>query len=102
MKNVGGKNLMKEKRYLKTWQYFTFTGGNVGMAMPTNFISSFIIFFYSSFYLGLDVGIIGTLMLVAKLFDGVSDIIFGNIMDKCSSPMGKAYKSLRASCGTLL
>lgn len=81
---------MKEKRYLKTWQYFTFTGGNVGMAMPTNFISSFIIFFYSSFYMGLDVGIIGTLMLMAKLFDGVSDIIFGNIMDRCSHPMGKA------------
>lgn len=39
---------------------------------------------------GLNPGIIGTLIMVSKLFDGVSDIFFGTMIDKTKSKLGKA------------
>ena len=39
---------------------------------------------------GMNAGIVGTLIAVSKLFDGVSDIFFGSMIDKTHSKMGKA------------
>ena len=39
---------------------------------------------------GLNSAVIGTLMMVSKLLDGVSDIFFGGLMDKTKSRMGQA------------
>ena len=39
---------------------------------------------------GLNAGIVGTLMMFSKLFDGVSDIFFGSMIDKTKTKMGKA------------
>lgn len=35
-------------------------------------------------------GIVGTLMAVSKLFDGITDIFFGRMIDKTETKMGKA------------
>lgn len=35
-------------------------------------------------------GIVGTLMAVSKIFDGVSDFFFGNLIDRTKTKMGKA------------
>ena len=72
----------KNKKYLKAWQYITFGGGNAGMVMTNNFIVAFMIVFITDFYLDMNPAVVGTLMLVAKIFDGISDVIFGNIMDR--------------------
>lgn len=39
---------------------------------------------------GLNSGIVGTLIMVSKLLDGVTDVFFGNMIDKTKSKMGKA------------
>ena len=39
---------------------------------------------------GMNAGIVGTLIAVSKLFDGVSDIFFGSLIDKTHMKMGKA------------
>ena len=39
---------------------------------------------------GLNPGIIGTLIAVSKLFDGVTDVFFGSLIDKTKSRLGKA------------
>ena len=39
---------------------------------------------------GMNAGIVGTLIAVSKLFDGVSDIFFGSLIDKTNTKMGKA------------
>ena len=41
-------------------------------------------------FIGLNTGIIGTLMLVSKFLDGISDVIFGNLIDRTKSKLGKA------------
>lgn len=40
--------------------------------------------------IGLSAGIVGTLIAISKLFDGVTDIFFGSMIDKTRSKMGKA------------
>ena len=34
--------------------------------------------------------IVGTLMAVSKIFDGITDVFFGNMIDRTRSKMGKA------------
>ena len=40
--------------------------------------------------IGLNAGIVGSLIAVSKLFDGVTDVFFGAMIDKTHSKMGKA------------
>ena len=40
--------------------------------------------------MGLNSGIIGTLMLASKFLDGISDVIFGTLIDRTHSKLGKA------------
>ena len=50
---------------------------------------TFITFFYTD-ALGLNVAIVGTLILISRIFDGITDVIMGYIMDKTKSKYGKA------------
>lgn len=61
--------------------------------LASNFIlvlsSTSVIFFYTE-ALKLNAAIIGLIMMASRLFDGVSDILMGFIMDKTKSKRGKA------------
>ena len=50
-------------------------------------MSSFLTYFYTN-VIGLDPGAIGIILLISRLLDGVSDIIFGNIIDKTRTSKG--------------
>ena len=54
-----------------------------------SFLSSFIMIYLTNI-VGLNAGIVGTLIAVSKLFDGVTDIFFGAMIDKTRSRLGKA------------
>lgn len=55
---------------------------------------SFAIVAYISFYatdvMGLNIGVIGVLLLVSKIFDGFTDVIMGAVIDKTKTRWGKA------------
>lgn len=63
--------------------------GGMGNAIVLAIISTFLMFFYTD-VVGLSASIIGTLMLVSKVFDGISDLVMGRIVDKTRSRFGKA------------
>lgn len=52
-------------------------------------ISAFLLVYYIS-VLGVDAGVAASIMAVSKIFDGVSDLIMGRIVDKTKSKWGKA------------
>ena len=52
-------------------------------------LSSFVMIYLTD-TVGLSAGIVGTLMAVSKIFDGVTDVFFGNMIDRTRSKMGKA------------
>lgn len=59
--------------------------GNVVYA----FLSSFVMIYLTD-TIGLNAGIVGTLIAVSKLLDGVTDVFFGSMIDKTKSKIGKA------------
>ena len=63
--------------------------GDLGGNFLAIFIGAFIMIYLTN-TIGLNAGIIGTLMLVARIFDGVTDVIFGSIMDHTHTKFGKA------------
>ena len=80
---------MEEKKYLKWWQKVAYGSGDLGTNFAYTFISTFVLIYLTD-TVGLNAGIIGTLIMLAKLLDGVTDVIFGTIMDRTHTKMGKA------------
>ena len=80
---------MGEMIYLKWYNKLGYGSGDLAGNMVYAFLSSFVMLYLTN-TVGLNPGIIGTLIMVSKLFDGVSDIFFGTMIDKTKSKLGKA------------
>ena len=52
-------------------------------------ISTFLVYFYTD-VVGIAAGLIGTIMLFSRIFDGVTDVVMGLALDKTRSKHGKA------------
>lgn len=61
--------------------------GGMGGVPLFAIISGFLTYFYTN-VIGLNAGVIGAIILVSKVFDGASDLIFGNIIDKTRTKYG--------------
>lgn len=79
---------MEEKKYLKAINYTGYGLGGFGQCFVMVF-SNFLLLFLTD-TIGMDVGVVGTLMMVSKIFDGISDIIFGTLLDRTHTKMGKS------------
>ena len=78
-------NLQKASPAEKVW----FALGNTGMQFVNIFVMSYITVYYTN-SVGIAAAVAGTILLVSKLADGVSDLIFSFIMEKAHFKMGKA------------
>ena len=84
-----GESTMTEKRYLKWYNKVGYGSGDIAGNVVYAFLSSFVMIYLTN-TVGLNPGIVGTLIAVSKLLDGVTDIFFGSLIDKTHSKMGKA------------
>ena len=80
---------MEEKKYLKWYNKVGYGSGDIAGNVVYAFLTSFVMIYLTN-TVGLNPGIVGTLIAVSKLFDGVTDIFFGAMIDKTKSRMGKA------------
>ena len=80
---------MTEKRYLKWYNKVAYGSGDIAGNVVYAFLTFFVMIYLSD-TIGLNTGIVGTLMAVAKIFDGISDVIFWSLIDKTHTKMGKA------------
>ena len=80
---------MTEKKYLKWYNMVGYGSGDIAGNVVYAFLTSFVMIYLTN-TIGLDAGIVGTLIAVSKLLDGVTDVFFGNMIDKTKSKMGKA------------
>lgn len=80
---------MNEKKYLKWYNKVGYGSGDIAGNVVYAFLSSFVMIYLTN-TVGLNPGIIGTLIAVSKLFDGITDVFFGTLIDKTKSKMGKA------------
>ncbi len=78
-----------EKKYLTFWNKVGYGSGDLAANMVYGILTSFVMVYLTD-SVGLEGAIIGTLIMLSKFFDGFTDVIFGNLMDKTHTKMGKA------------
>ena len=80
---------MDNKKYLKWYNKIGYGSGDIAGNVVYAFLTTFVMIYLTD-TAGLNAGIVGTLMMVSKIFDGITDIIFGSLIDKTKTKMGKA------------
>lgn len=80
---------MEEKKYLKWYNKVGYGAGDLAANCVYSVLASFILIYLTD-TVGLNAGIVGTLIMFSKFADGITDVIFGTIIDKTKSKMGKA------------
>ena len=65
---------MTEKRYLKWYNKVGYGSGDIAGNVVYAFLSSFVMIYLTN-TVGLNPGIVGTLIAVSKLLDGVTDMV---------------------------
>ena len=71
--------------------------GNFGMAWINGMMSAFLMKYLTDVSL-VDAGVVSAIIAISKLFDGVSDLIMGRIVDNTRSKFGKARVWLIRMC----
>lgn len=80
---------MQEKTYLKWYNKVGYGSGDIAGNVVYAFLSSFVMIYLTN-TVGLNPGVVGTLIAASKFFDGVTDIFFGAMIDKTKTRLGKA------------
>ena len=79
----------EEKKYLKLKDKLFYGMGDFASNTFSVLVGSFVMV-YMTTQMGMNGAVIGTLMLITKLLDGVTDILFGSLIDRTHTRMGKA------------
>lgn len=80
---------MQEKKYLKWYNKLGYGSGDIAGNVVYAFLSSFVMIYLTK-TIGLNPGVVGTLIAVSKFFDGATDVFFGAMIDKTKTRLGKA------------
>lgn len=73
---------------LKFRQRLAYGSGDFAANILFTFVSSFLLIYLTD-SVGLNVAIVGTILMVSKIFDGVTDVFLGRLIDQTKSKMGK-------------
>lgn len=83
-------NVPEKTKVVKNGKFYVPAWVTRGVGLAVNSILLMQITFYATESVGLSAGVVGTLLLVSKLFDGITDLIAGFIIDKTHTRWGKA------------
>lgn len=81
---------LAERRSLRYKRAYPWAWSTRGFALGVNSLLLMQISFYATESAGLSVGLVSVLVLVSKLFDGITDLVAGFIIDKTNTKWGKA------------
>lgn len=86
-----------EDASLSVLERLSYAMGNCGNCIGLTVIAYFMLFYYTD-VLGLSAAAIATIMLISRVFDGVTDLGMGYIIDRTHSPKGKARVWVLRGC----
>ena len=81
----------------KIFERFEYGCGDFGCNIIYTAMSAFLLFYYTD-YAGVSAMAVGTIMMISRVFDGISDIIMGVIVDRTHSRFGKARPWILRMC----
>ena len=79
----------EKKKYLTLKNKIGYGSGEIAGNLFNGLVNNFFMLYLTD-SVGLRPGLVGTLMVVSKLLDGVTDVFFGTLVDKTNTKMGKA------------
>ncbi len=88
MKNFGFRNRAETEK-IGLAEYFFYGLGDFSFCFIYGAIGSYIVFFYTDVAC-ISAGVVGTILLLSKIFDGISDMLMGFVIENVHSPLGKA------------
>ena len=83
---------MTEKNNLSSvpiGEKITYGFGNLAANLMITTANGFITYFYTD-VVGLTISVVGSILLFARVFDGITDILMGAVVDRTSTAKGKA------------
>lgn len=80
---------MNERKYLKWYNKVGYGSGDLAANCVYALLTSFVMIYLTD-TVGLNAGVIGTLIMLSKFADGITDVFFGTLIDKTNTKMGKA------------
>ena len=89
---------MIDKRYLTFKNKLGYGVGDIAGNVVYAFLSTYLMFYLTD-TVGMHVGIVGTLMAVSRLLDGITDLLFGFLLDRTQTKLGKARPWMLFSYG---
>ncbi|WP_202813270.1 MFS transporter [Lentilactobacillus sunkii] len=84
--SISGKTNFREK--LHFWDYLGFGAGDMAINFTFGSLGVFVVYFYTN-VVGLSAGVVGTMMLISRSFDGIIDMVIGGLVDRTRSRWGK-------------
>lgn len=87
--SAGEQKLKKNTGRVSLREKMCYGVGDVGANLVWTTVASFLTI-YCTDVAGIAAGVVGTLMLIARVFDGVSDLFMGVVIDKTNTKWGKA------------
>lgn len=79
--------MSKDSNKISLLEKIIYGSGDVGLNAMYTLFSSYVLFFYTDVIL-MNAALIGTVIMISKLFDGVSDLIAGQLIDTHKSKGG--------------
>lgn len=86
-----------KERGLSILERFAFGCGDAGCNIIYTAMTGFLLLYYTD-YAGVSAAAVGVIMLISRVFDGISDLIMGNIVDRTHSRFGKARPWILRMC----
>lgn len=81
IKSTGSKLSLKER--------ISYGLGDFSCNIIYTAMTAYLLFYYTD-YANVSAGVVGMIMLVSRIFDGISDIFMGSIVDNTHTENGKA------------
>ena len=86
-----------KRKGLSIFERFAFGCGDGGCNIIYTAMTGFLLLYYTD-YAGVNAGAVGIIMLISRVFDGISDLVMGNIVDHTHSRFGKARPWILRMC----
>lgn len=93
---MDNSNVYKESQKTPLWKKICYGSGAAGGNVMSTLLASFLLSYYTDTAM-LNAIAIGTMFIICRLLDGVTDIAMGSVVDKTNTKLGKARPWLLAS-----
>jgi len=80
---------MNEQQKIPMWKKICYGSGAAGGNIMNTLLATFLLSYYTNSAM-IGAAAIGTMFLVSRLLDGITDLIMGGIIDKTNTRLGKA------------